>query len=470
MGSLAAVVGLGMLGAVGIVIGWQRIIWAVIFWVVIEGAVRKWLFSGLQAEIYLIKDALLLSAYISFLTSRVTPDKPSKAMLVLRMWALIALFYFALQMLNPNSPSIILSLIGLKNYLLYVPLAFLVPYLFTSKDDLEKKLRRYALAMIPFAALGLIQFLFPPDHWLNVYLSHDEENIAHITVFGEGELGMRARTIGTFSYIGGFVTFLTVMLYLGIALVASSKWKIKGNKASICLVVVALGAMFTTGSRTPFYGLMLTAPMMLWIWAVRGLMGSQHLIKGTRHGCDGGVARNVLSAASNRCLRSRADTAGDTLERLFSPISELYDSLRTSPVFGFGIGSAHSSAGTIMGTQDYWWLQGNMFEVETARVLQETGIVGLILVYGCRIWLVATAIGLAMRFRTPLYIALSAVIAGFFLQYLYLFVINNPTAGIYYWFCAGLLFAMYRLESMALAKAQGGFVPSRKSNVVQPVG
>jgi hypothetical protein len=29
-------------------------------------------------------------------------------------------------------------------------------------------------------------------------------------------------------------------------------------------------------------------------------------------------------------------------------------------------------------------------------------------------------------------------------------VINNPTAGIYYWFAAGLLFAMYRVEAKEL--------------------
>jgi hypothetical protein len=82
----------------------------------------------------------------------------------------------------------------------------------------------------------------------------------------------RARTVGTFSYIGGFVTFLTVMLYLGIALMASASWKFKGNALPLCLIVATLGAMFTTGSRTPFYGLFLTAPVLLWMWTVGGIM------------------------------------------------------------------------------------------------------------------------------------------------------------------------------------------------------
>ena len=158
-------------------------------------------------------------------------------------------------------------------------------------------------------------------------------------------------------------------------------------------------------------------------------------------------------------------TTDDTFERIISPLYELYLALQTSPIFGTGIGSTHSSAVSIMNSREFWWLGGNLFEVETARVLQETGVIGFLLIYGCRVWLLAFAIRLAMRFRTPLYVALSSVIAGFFIQYLYLFVINNPTAGIYYWFCVGLLFAMYRLESKALARPQGDTLP-RKSSLV----
>src|SRR5262249_53558372 len=101
---------------------------------------------------------------------------------------------------------------------------------------------------------------------------------------------------------------------------------------------------------------------------------------------------------------------------------------------------------TIMGTKDYWWLNGNYPELETTRVLLETGFIGFILVYAARIWLLVKAISLGLRFRRPLYAAMAGVIAGFLAQYLALFVINNPTGGIYYWFAAGLPFAMYRLE------------------------
>ena len=106
-----------------------------------------------------------------------------------------------------------------------------------------------------------------------------------------------------------------------------------------------------------------------------------------------------------------------------------------------------------MHTADFWWLNGNLFEVEMARVLQETGIIGFILVYAARVWLLIKAVRLGTRFRNPLYVALSGAIACLFLQDVILgFVVNNATVGIYHWFAGGLLFAMYRLEVAELVR------------------
>jgi O-antigen ligase len=445
---ISLVAGIGILSILIAAFSWQRLIWAVLFLLVCEGAVRKFL-PGLQAQLYLLKDAILICAYIKFLTVRGQSGHNGNVVNGLWFWFELILSYSALQLLNPNSPSMILTIIGFKNYMLYMPLAFLVPYLFTAGSDLETKLRKYALFMIPFAAVGLVQFAFGPDHWLNSTLSYDDDESLQQVVaqFGYDEYA-KARTNGTFSYIGGYVTFLTIMFYLAIALMVSRKWKVQGNRLVIALLIVTLAAMFTTGSRTPFYGLVVTAPIVFGIWTVKGLISSQQLLRLV------GlcvlvlvVVQFIAPAAIDAYQHRAAETSSDTTNRLLSPVTELYSSLQTTPIMGLGMGSAHGSSVSIMGTRDMWWLQGNMYELETARVLQETGVIGFILIYGCRFWLLLKAISLAMRFRTPLFVALSSVIAGFFFQSIYLFVVNNPTAGIYYWFSAGLLLAMCRLES-----------------------
>ena len=423
---------------------WQRLIWVVLFLVVCEGAVRKWVIPGLQAEFYLVKDALLVFAYIGFISSRVTAGMHLKAMAGLSTLLMLSLAYFGIQLLNPNSPSILLSIVGLKNYLLYLPLAFIVPYMFSSRQDLESKLKKYAIIMIPFAALGLVQFGFGPNHWINSYVSHDPENESVIAMFGMGD--EKARTTGTFSYPGGYTAFLTVMLYLGAGLAASKNWRLSGNLWPWALVVVTIAAIFTTGSRAPIYASALTAPVVLYIWASRGVLSSGNLLKIGLACVSISIIVTLIAPQAIEAYQYRAEHADDPMDRLFRPLTELYYALNESPIIGTGMASTHAAAVTIMGTKDFWWLDGKFYELETARVLQETGVIGFVLVYAVRIWLLTKAITFGLRFRTPLYAAMAGVIAGFFAQSLALFVINNLTAGIYYWFAAGLLFAMHRLE------------------------
>jgi hypothetical protein len=424
---------------------WQRLIWGVIFLVVCEGAVRKWIAPGIQAEIYLVKDAMLVIAYIGFLSSGVLSGVQLRVMAGLRVLLTLSAVYFTLQVFNPNSPSILLSVVGFKNYLLYAPLAFVVPYMFTSSTDLENKLRKYAFLMIPFAALGVVQFAFGPTHWINGYVNHDPEIEAIIAMFGEGDA--KARTTGTFSYPGGYSTFLTVMLYLALGLAASKNWRFSGNLWPWTLLIVSIAGIFTTGSRAPIYATAITAPIVLYIWASRGIMSWGNLVKVGFACLAISIAVSFIAPEAIKAYNYRAANSDDPVYRLLSPINELIDAVADSPVIGVGMASTHGSAVTIMGTTDFWWLNGHYVEQETARVMQETGIVGFILVYAARIWLLLKAISLGIRFQTPLFAAMSGVIAGFFAQYVPLIVINNPTGGIYYWFSAGLLFAMYRVES-----------------------
>jgi hypothetical protein len=406
---------------------------------------RKWI-PSLQAQIYLVKDAMLVLAYIGFISSSgLPPGIHLRIMAALRMLLFLSLAYFGLQVANPNNPSILLSIVGFKNYLLYPPLAFIVPYMFSSSQDLEHKLGKYAIIMIPFAALGLVQFAFGPDHWINVYVSHDPENERVMALFGVGD--EKARTTGTFSYPGGYTTFLTVMLYLGLALAASKNWRFLSNLWPWTLVIVSIAAIFTTGSRSPLYASVITAPVVLYIWGSRGIVSIRNVFKiGVACICVSIIVAFVAPEAIE-AYQYRAHRADDSIDRILAPFTQLYSALAESPMIGTGMASTHSSAVTIMGTKDFWWLNGHFVEEEGARVLQETGVIGFILVYAVRIWLLVKAISLGLRFRTPLYAAMAGVIAGFFAQYLFLIVINSPTGGIYYWFAAGLLFAMYRLES-----------------------
>ena len=46
---------------------WQRALFGVFVLLVFEGALRKWALPGAQAQIYLLKDAILLAVYLGFM-------------------------------------------------------------------------------------------------------------------------------------------------------------------------------------------------------------------------------------------------------------------------------------------------------------------------------------------------------------------------------------------------------------------
>jgi hypothetical protein len=423
---------------------WQKLIWTVMFLVVYEGALRKWVFPGFQAEIFFVKDLILVGAYVIFLSSRPPPGVHLKVMATLKLLLIVSLVYFSFELANPNSPSMLVSVVGLKNYLLYVPIAFLVPYMFTSSEDLEHKLRKYALLMSPCVALGLVQFALPPTHWLNGYLSWDGDALLMGAAFGVAN--ERIRSVGTFSYISGYTAFLTVMFYLVAGLVAKNRWKISGNAWLLAYLVLTVAAMFTTGSRGPIWGLIATWPLALIVWGRAGLLSMNTAGRMILAAAAIWILAQFLAADAFDAYAYRAEQATDSISRLLAPLNQIWGALQTSGPIGTGMGSSSGSALSIMGTSDFWWLN-NLFEVESARVLEETGIVGFILVYAIRVWLLVKAISLGVRFRNPLYIGLSGVMACLFLQNLVLgLVVNNATVGIYHWFAAGLLFAMYRLQ------------------------
>src|SRR5262249_10134869 len=46
---------------------WQRALFGVFVLLVFEGALRKWVFPSAQAQIYLVKDVILLAVYLGFI-------------------------------------------------------------------------------------------------------------------------------------------------------------------------------------------------------------------------------------------------------------------------------------------------------------------------------------------------------------------------------------------------------------------
>src|SRR5262245_1381894 len=138
-----------------------------------------------------------------------------------------------------------------------------------------------------------------------------------------------------------------------------------------------------------------------------------------------------------------------TLMRFLSPLDETLGVLPDGPVLGTGIGTTHPSAVTIMGADFPWWLNGLFTEGEMARVTEELGLIGLVLIYFLRFLIAAFALRCTRTFKDPAYRALGIVFTVNLAMGLTGGVMLNATAGLYYWGSFGLVLTMRGLEQSA---------------------
>jgi hypothetical protein len=422
---------------------WKRIILGVFILMIFEGAIRKWILPWAQAEVYLVKDALLLVAYALFLLGS-QPEWRFRGSAVLKGVIAFSFVFGCLEVLNPNSPSLLVGVAGVKDYFLYVPLAFILPYCFTSREEFLRFIKFYIVLAIPVSILGFVQVAAGPASFLNTYVSASEDIPAAIVKFGRHD--NIVRTAGTFSFISGYTTYLGFMAFLAVGYNMARGWQIKNNTGPIIALALVIGAMFTTGSRGPVYVLAATAPVVFF-WALISRILSPKV-----------AARLFLlvplivfaalhvSPEAVEAFQYRAETSGDTYSRFFAPIAQLTEMLAESPFFGLGIGVTHNAALTIMGTLTPWWLNGMLAEEEIARVGQELGILGVVLIYFTRGIILVLAIRCTRGFRDPAYRSLGMVLTVQLAMGVVTALITNPTAGLYYWGSLGLILAMQRLE------------------------
>jgi hypothetical protein len=454
---LAAIAALGALLAARY---WQQALFGVFVLVVFEGALRKWAFPSAQAQIYLVKDAILLAVYLGFVLDARRNQPVLRDVTSIKVVLLLAFIFSCFEVLNPNSPSILVGLMGLKAYFLYVPIAFILPYAFKSREHLFHMIWRYLVLAIPVALLGLIQVAAGPDSFLNTYVSHNEygPGLAH---FGWENI---VRTSGTFSYISGYTAFLTFVAFLAIGYNLANGWRIKNNIVPILALTLVVGAMFTTGSRAPVYTLIATSPVILWLAASGRLLPTRTAVRlCLLLPIVAFVALNLSPRAVDAFTQRANEQASDsTADRLLSPVYQTIWALSEGPALGMGIGTTHPSAFTIMGTGEARWLGDLFTEGEAPQVTVELGLIGLILIYLPRFLIIGLALRWALSFKAPAYRALGIVLT----THLTVVAISgqivfNTTAGLYYWGAIGLLFAMRRFEQSPHTQVRPMLVPGR---------
>jgi len=422
---------------------WQRALFGVFVLLVFEGALRKWALPGAQAQIYLLKDAILLAVYLGFmLDNRRTLPAPAGTGLI-KIVLVVGFVWGCIEVLN--SPSILVGVMGLKAYFLYAPIAFILPYAIKSREHLFVLIKRYLIMAIPVAVLGFIQIMAGPASSLNVYVDYSEDTPTMLSYFGRENF---VRTSGTFSYISGYTAFLSFVAFLAIGYNMAHGWRLKNNIIPIVALSLVVGAMFTTGSRGPIWVLLATGPVILWLAATSKVLSLQTAMRLCLLVPVITILALNLSPQAFQAFMERAEQAPDyTLERTFSWFYQTTGALSAEPLLGMGIGATHPAALSIMGAEFPWWLPDELLtEDEMARVTVELGPIGLLLIGSLRFLIAAFALRSAMRFKDPAYRALGIVLAVHLALGILAPIMLNATLGLYYWGALGLVLAMRQLE------------------------
>ena len=346
---------------------------------VIEGALRKWVFPQFSNALLIVRDPVVIAIYFFAIRARVFPRNGfmiSLTALALLSWAagiLVLLPYLA-----PHSV-VLVTAYGVRSNFLHLPLIFILPRVLNLAD--VKRIGWWTIvATIPMAALMVLQFKASPDSFIN-----------RAAGLGEGQQiqtsGGKIRPPATFSFISGAIFYLSAatafLLHAALSKLEYRTWLLVGAGLSL---IVGVGV---SGSR----GAVLAVGMVIASLAVIMLVRPSAMTS---------FGRNVLLSAviawgvsqvpifwegvgilSERFAESGGETGNAVVSGLASRVlggfAEGLAYITRVPAFGFGLGiGTNGGARMIVGRPVFLLAEG-----EWARVILESGpILGL----GFLIW------------------------------------------------------------------------------------
>ncbi|WP_224409744.1 hypothetical protein [Oscillatoria salina] len=435
----------GLVGAIIVIYissrNWQRAVKAALVIVVIEGALRKWAFPQASQLIYFLKDFVLIGAYLSYFSLPKSRRRVVKDSGIIKVLLFLVIVWCLFQAFNPRLGSPIIGLIGLKNYLLYIPLLWVVPYLFQSEEELYKFLRSYLLLLIPVGLLAIAQFFSPPTSPLNVYASDD---------LGIARFGGNVRVTGTFSYITGYTTFLTTCTCFLLPMLTRKQplvWQL--------LTITELLFVAVTSTMTGSRGIMIIfALLLVGYFGLQGVTEFSNFLRSIRKLLVPGVIAISLTiykfSSTINQLWARGGNSEDILPRIVGSFIQPLKIVNQIGLDGYGTGSTFQANGTIRGLLSLPPGENIPFyyEGELIKIAIDLGAIGFFLWYTFKLILVFYLWTTYRQLKRP-FLRQLALCA--FLISVILFtgqLVYNHTAGLYHWFFNSFIFLLPQLEQI----------------------
>jgi hypothetical protein len=423
---------------------WRRAVKAVFFLLVIEGALRKWVFPQASEMIYFLKDIVLLGAYFNFYGLSTSDRKLIPKEKVVNILIFIAIGWCIFQVFNPSLGSPLVGVFGLRGYLLYIPLIWMIPALFHSEDELYKFLRSHLLLIIPVGLIGIVQFFSPASSFINKY---SNEEAQAVVTFG---VNATVRITGTFSYISGYGVYLIVCFGLLIPMLSvkqSSWWR---WLSIIELFLVSVNSLMT-GSRGTVFAQVLFVVCYL---GAKGLTKPESALRLIKQLI---LPVVIVALASGIWFRPainafwlRTTSNRDVSDRVSLSFLEPFDFIQYKQLDGYGTGSTHQATPILRKALDLpaGEVVAVPFEAEMGRIALELGPIGFLFWYGMRVSIMIALIATFWKLKRLFLRHLA--LAAFLIQAIQIngFLVFTPTYAVYYWFLSSLIFLLPQLEQI----------------------
>lgn len=423
---------------------WKWLVGLFFLLILFDGALRKWVLPSQSLVLFVLKDIVLWGAYLMYALKR---DPFALPRPLQKTWIPVLLggyvFVVLLQAFNLRQPALIVSALGLKYHLAFLPLVVLVPAVIS--DASEQKFTRllwgYSIFVcLPILALGIYQFFQPPSAWINQYIGETE----HIAA-----VAGNPRITSTFSYIGSFTPYLEFSTFLGTsALLAGFRW----NRTEIKILGAGLTAAIAivlpmTGSRSvvavPVIALAVLFLVMRergnWIRLITVVVLSVFIV-----GSFGsGWALQGWSALGERVDRVGTEEAeGRFVNVLTNPIAGVEE----AGLFGYGVGTNAKPATRLTSQSD--WEGRYSGDRGGLRVVMELGILGWMVLMALKLALLYTAFLTVRASASPLEFIVSAVAFCVLLSNLVLTVVFNVVDNALYWGSAGAVIGIWARQQV----------------------
>jgi hypothetical protein len=419
----------------------------------VEGVARKWIAPNQHQYWYFLRDPLLLGFY--FLAEKhVAIRHKSWFALWVGAACFISVTSLAVYMFNDMSPA--LWVLGVRNYFLYIPLAFIVAGTF-ERDDVERFARLVAVLAIPIAFVCVMQFFSPRGGWINVGAGGQPP-----PAFTGGLL----RTTGLLASDAQHITYVIFTLSLLTALLISAKLKTRNGLMLIVGVIATVTMMIVSGSRGAWFqaagiGVVAASSFFLTrsgiVTKLRGIMISltAALLIGALFST---VFGEAYKAYEQRNVEAKT-FSGTTTERIRGLL--LPKSMFEASLAGVGIGMGTISASAARTGQSKF-LRFTLAEGDLDRNFLELGLIsGWIFValrYAFAAWLVWISFRAARKGdATALMLSCFSAFAIFQAQ-----ITMHTVYAHLAWFAAGLTIAAAGFARPPVDRPVAGWIASRE--------